>query len=76
MQEPTILEKLRQMSVIPVEAPITGYPDWFQEMYRKSPSTSFSGVFLQAADELEQMQKLNGRLLRRLADGEWIEESS
>ncbi len=33
--EPTILEKLRQMSAIPVEAPITGYPDWFQETYKE-----------------------------------------
>lgn len=73
--EPTILEKLRQMSAVPSNSPIEVYPVWFQERFKKSNYGTFMEFFSEAADELEQMQRLNGRLLRRLADGEWIEES-
>ena len=76
MQEPTTLEKLRQLAATPINSGIESYPDWFQERHKERAYMAFTDFFTEAADELEQMQKLNGRLLRRLADGEWIEESS
>lgn len=46
------------------------FPDWFQEEWRKDPidvCKPFNTLLAAAADELEQMRQLNGRLLRRLA---------
>jgi len=45
---------------------ISEYPLWFKELWDKDPSASFSIVLSSAADELELMQKLNGKLYKTL----------
>jgi len=58
---------LRQMAAVPIGSPIRNYPEWFQELYKKDDLKAFPSIFALAADELEQMQQLAGRYLRRLA---------
>ena len=57
---------LRQVSraFVPGET----YPDWFNERCAKEGSVhTWHTLLTSAADELEQMQQLAGRLLKRLA---------
>jgi hypothetical protein len=60
-----IVVKLRQVSSGLSNA--TKHPDWLLEQLRNNPTTPWTDLLNGAADELEQMQQLNGRLLRRLA---------
>jgi len=46
--------------------PMSAYPKWFQDMYNSQPNTAWFSIMEQAADELENMQKLNGRLYKTL----------
>ena len=45
---------------------ITEYPLWFQEEWNKDMNGCWANMLLKAADELENMQKLNGRLYKTL----------
>ena len=56
---------LRQLAES-VGQPIQGFPKWFQEEFSKDPHAACRGIYLQAAEELENMQKLNGRLYKTL----------
>ena len=41
-------------------------PQWFQEMILKDHTTAWTTILSSAADELEGMQKLNGKLYKTL----------
>jgi len=43
----------------------SAYPDWFKERYAENVNF-YSQMVAQAADELEAMQELNGRLYKTL----------
>lgn len=58
---------LRQMAAVPPGSTLHAYPEWFQEQYKKEDLKAYPNLFALAADELEQMQQLAGRYLRRLA---------
>jgi hypothetical protein len=60
-----IVVRLRQVST----ALSTGsdQPAWFLDQLCLHPRKPWTDLFNGAADELEQMQQLNGRLVRRLA---------
>lgn len=57
--------KLRQVSS--AITPGSRYPDWFLALSGHNDGKPWRDLLFAAADELEQMQQLNGRLLRRLA---------
>jgi hypothetical protein len=70
MSEPMpkdVVVQLRQVAAVPVGASIGHYPEWFQEEYEKENVKAWPNLLIRAADELEQMQQLAGRYLRRLA---------
>jgi len=56
---------LRQVSSC-IGQGITSYPQWFLESDDKSGWKAWKDLINQAADELENMQKLNGRLYKTL----------
>lgn len=60
-----IVVRLRQVSTALSTG--SGQPAWFMNQLRLDPNKPWISLFNGAADELEQMQQLNGRLLRRLA---------
>ncbi len=47
--------------------PFDKMPEWFKAQYSTPGTVPLSILLLEAADELEQMQQLAGRLLKRLA---------
>ena len=56
---------LRQLAEA-VGKPIQGFPEWFQRRFELDPNAACREIYLSAADELENMQKLNGRLYKTL----------
>ena len=58
------LRQLAEASKTPKQ--ITEYPIWFQQEWNKDGTGCWSKMLAQAADELENMQKLNGRLYKTL----------
>ena len=46
--------------------PMAEWPKWFMDQNIKAGEQSWKDLLNQAADELEQMQKLNGRLYKTL----------
>lgn len=45
---------------------ISEYPDWFKELWHVSPAQAFGVILTSAADELEGMQQLAGKLHKTL----------
>lgn len=46
---------------------MTPYPAWFlEDNNRPGPNPAWRNILTKAADELEQMQKLNGKLYKTL----------
>lgn len=45
---------------------ISEYPEWFQEQWRIDPAAAFGTILNSAAEELENHQKLNGKLYKTL----------
>ena len=63
-----IVVRLRQIAAAYTRAnDIEVFPEWFKRQHANNPREVWITLVSTAADELEQMQQLNGRLLRRLA---------
>lgn len=56
---------LREM-VPCVGSMIASCPEWFRDMYEKEGVKAWSTLLSSTADEMEQMQKLNGKLYKTL----------
>jgi hypothetical protein len=65
---PNLVTRLRQMADC-IGKTYDQYPEWFQEATKSSNdhgNSVWRDLFAIAADELEQMQKLNGKLYSTL----------
>ena len=70
MSEPMpkdIVKRMRQIAAVPPGSSINAFPEWFREEYKKDDMKVWNALMTEAANELEQMQQLAGRYLRRLA---------
>jgi len=57
---------LRQIAAGVASHNFNEWPKWFLELNKKEGPNSWPIILNQAADELESMQKLNGRLYKTL----------
>ncbi len=46
--------------------PTAGWPMWFTDMEKQGPWKGWTTILSTAADDLERMQKLNGKLYKTL----------
>jgi hypothetical protein len=68
MTKPTnVVVLLRQLSELSsTQKSIDDYPEWFREEWKKDPNKIWSSILAEAANDVEQMQALAGRLYKQL----------